>query len=154
MSTIKNLEMLADVLEEQELQKLDAAASLHKRQSNLEFTLVSLEDNTLTVETEQGKTTGNYANYKTLIKRTGEVFDKILPNSIKLQVLPKEFVESPAMVVTPDWIDKKMQEKEVRIKQIAFDTGLDRKDISGWITGERNMSQIVKAMFYFYFKSL
>jgi hypothetical protein len=58
------------------------------------------------------------------------------------------------MVVTPGWIDRKMVEKEVRIKQIAFDTGLDRKDISGWVTGERNMSQIVKAMFFYYFKSL
>lgn len=66
----------------------------------------------------------------------------------------KEFEESPATVVTPAWIDKRMIEKEVRIKQIAFDTGVDRKGISGWVTGERTMSQIVKSMFYFYFKSL
>ena len=154
MTTIKNLEKLAELLGPEDLQKLDAAAVVHKKQNNIEFTVGELEGTTLNVETEQGKTSGRYANYKTLIKRTSEVFDKYLPSGYKLQVEAREFAESPAMVVSPEWINKKMLEKEVRIKQIAFDTGLDRKDISGWVTGERSMSQIVKAMFYFYFKSL
>lgn len=154
MSYIKNIPILSDILDESTIKELDAAAAIHLKQSNIEFALVSFENNTLVVDTEQGKTSGNYANFKTLIKRTGEVFDKHLPSGCRLLVNAKEFEESPAMVVNPAWIDRKMIEKEVRIKQIAFDTGLDRKDISGWVTGERTMSQIVKAMFYFYFKSL
>jgi hypothetical protein len=154
MSNIKNLELLADNFDDDILKQLDAAAAVHLKQSNIEFSIVDVQDGVITVDTEQGKTSGNYANFKTLIKRTGEVFDKHLPSGYKLQVNPKEYEESPAMVVNAAWIDRKMQEKEVRIKQIAFDTGLDRKDISGWVTGERNMSQIVKAMFYFYFKSI
>lgn len=43
-----------------------------------------------------------------------------------------------------------MNEKGIRIKQIAFDTGIDRESISDWVTEKRNMSQIVKAMFYYY----
>jgi hypothetical protein len=154
MSNIKNLDILSTALDETAIKELDAAAAVHLKQSSIEFTILSLENNTLTVDTEQGKTSGNYANFKTLIKRTGEVFNKYLPSGYQLHVNAKEFEESPAMIVNPAWIDRKMQEKEVRIKQIAFDTGLDRKDISGWVTGERTMSQIVKAMFYFYFKSL
>jgi hypothetical protein len=154
MGNIKNLELLSEALDQATLQNLDAAALTHLKQSNIEFTVVSLEEKTVTVDAEQGKTSGNYANHRTLIKRAGEVFDKYLPSGYSLLVNPREYEESPAMVVTPAWIDRKMIEKEVRIKQIAFDTGLDRKDISGWVTGERNMSQIVKAMFFFYFKSL
>ena len=154
MSNIKDLHLLSDVLDETTLKNLDAASAIHLKQSSIEFTVSSVADNIVTVDTEQGKTSGRYANFKTLIKRTTEVFDKYLPSGYRLHVNPKEFEESPAMVVNPAWIDRKMQEKEVRIKQIAFDTGLDRKDISGWVTGERTMSQIVKAMFYFYFKSL
>jgi hypothetical protein len=154
MSTIKNLELLADILDANELEKLDTLAFLHQKQSNIEFTVRSLEDDILTVEAEQGKTSGKYANFKTLIKRAGEVFNKSLPSGVQLHVIPQEYMESPAMVVSPEWIARKMVEKEVRIKQIAFDTGIERKDISDWISGERSMSQIVKAMFYFYFNGL
>jgi hypothetical protein len=154
MSTIKNLDILSGLFTEEILQKLDAAAEIHLKQSNIEFTVISLEGKVVTVDTEQGKTSGNYANFRTLIKRAKEVFDKFLPPGYELLVNPQVFAESAATTVTPAWIDRQMLEKEVRIKQIAFDTGLDRGDISGWVTGERNMSQIVKAMFYFYFKSL
>ena len=85
----------------------------------------------------------------TLIKRTQELFSKFLPQS-QLVILPVTFRPSPASAVTPAWLDQKMNEKGIRIKQIAFDTGIDRESISDWVTGKRNMSQIVKAMFYYY----
>jgi hypothetical protein len=152
MSYIINIEKLQHVINETEMAKLDASAGVHKRQSNIEFSILSVKENVLTVATEQGKTSsGKYANLKTLIKRTHEVFDNFLPSSFKLEVQPAEYLESPAATVTPDWIGKKMLEKEIRIKQIAFDTGIDRTDLSAWINGLRPMSQIVKAMFYYYF---
>lgn len=151
MSTIKNLEILSEILDHHDLEKLDTLAFLHEKQSSIQFTIRSLEDDILTVETEQGETAGVYANFKTLIKRTGEVFNKFLPAGVQLHVIPEEFISSPAMVVTAEWINKKMLEKDIRIKKIAFDTGLPRKDIAAWVTGEKSMSQVVKAMFYYYF---
>ncbi|RZM23844.1 MAG: XRE family transcriptional regulator, partial [Pedobacter sp.] len=35
---------------------------------------------------------------------------------------------------------------------IAFDTGIDRETIADWVTGKRQMSQLVKAMLFFYLK--
>lgn len=152
MSNIINIEKLQDLIDDTGMAKLDAAAGMHKKQSNIEFNILAVEDNVLTVATEQGKTgSGKYANLKTLIKRTHEVFDNYLPPSFKLEVQPAEYLESPAATVTPDWIGKKMLEKEVRVKQIAFDTGIDRTDLTAWINGVKPMSQIVKAMFYYYF---
>jgi len=152
MSTIINIEKLQNAIDETNLAKLDASATVHKKQSNIEFTVLTLEDNVLTVGTEQGKTgSGKYANLKTLIKRTHEVFDNFLPSSFKLEVQPTEYLESPAATVTSNWINKKMLEKEIRIKQIAFDTGIDRTDLTAWINGVKPMGQIVKAMFYYYF---
>jgi len=152
MGTIIDIEKLQEIIGETGLSKLDAAAAMHKKQSNIEFKILAVEENLLTIATEQGKTSsGKYANLKTLIKRTHEVFDNFLPPSFKLEVEPTEYLESPAATVTPDWINKKMLEKEIRIKQIAFDTGIDRTDLSAWITGQRPMGQIVKAMFYYYF---
>jgi len=152
MSTILNIEKLQDIIDETAMARLEAGALVHKKQSNIEFNIVTVEGNVLAVATEQGKTSsGKYANLKTLIKRTHEVFDNFLPPSFKLEVQPTEYLESPAATVTPDWINKKMLEKEIRIKQIAFDTGIDRSDLSAWINGQRAMGQIVKAMFYYYF---
>lgn len=154
MSRIKNIEKLSGILQPEDLSKLDAAAGVHQKQSNISFTITDLTGTTISVETEQGRTAGNFARYRTLIKRTHEVFDKFLPARFRLEVRPLEFVESPAAAVTPEWIGRQMLEKEVKIRQIAFDTDLERRDISGWVTGERQMSRIVKAMFYYYFKSL
>lgn len=154
MKIIKNLDKLSGMLQPADLKALDAAAAVHQKQSNISFTITEVSGNTLSVETEQGKTGGNYTRYRTLVKRTHEVFDRFLPAGLSLEVHPVEFVESPAAAVTPEWIGRQMQEKEVKIRQIAFDTDLERKDISGWVTGERQMSRIVKAMFYYYFKSL
>jgi hypothetical protein len=152
MSNIINIEKLQDIIDETAMAKLDTGAAVHKKQSNIEFNIISVEDKVLTVATEQGKTgSGKYANLKMLIKRTHEVFDNFLPSSYKLEVQPTEYQESPAATVTPNWISKKMLEKEVRIKQIAFDTGIDRTDLTAWINGVKPMSQIVKAMFYYYF---
>lgn len=89
MSNIKNLSIISDLLTEPELKELDNAAAVHLKQSNIEFTIVSFENNVLIIETEQGKTSGNYANYKTLVKRTGEVFQKLLPSSCRLEVNAK-----------------------------------------------------------------
>src|SRR4051812_29709917 len=102
MSTIINIEKLQDIIDETGMAKLDAGAAVHKKQSNIEFTILTVEENVLTVATEQGKTgSGKYANLKTLTKRTHEVFDNYLPPSYKLEVQPTEYLESPAATVTP-----------------------------------------------------
>lgn len=154
MSTIENLDTLSAVLDAGDLKKLDDAASVHLKQSNIRFAVTGLSGDTLSVRAEQGQTGGNYARYRTLIKRAQEVFGRFLPAGVTLDVMPVEFRESPTAVVSPGWISRQMEEKGVSIRQIAFDTDIDRKDIAGWVTGERNMSRIVRALFYYYFKSL
>ncbi|HEX8609600.1 MAG TPA: helix-turn-helix transcriptional regulator [Pedobacter sp.] len=150
MSTILGIEKLIDKLEPEELEQLDKAAAVHKTQSNIEFCILSVDDTSVSIETTQSETrSGKYANQTTLIKRTLEVFEKTLSNfEIEVEAVP--YLPNPTSIVTPVWLERKMKEKDVRIKQIAFETGIDRESISDWVTGKRAMSQIVKAMFYFY----
>jgi len=150
MSIILGLEKLNESLNSEEMEQLEKAALIHKNQSNIEFCILGLDENTISVETTQGETrSGKYANQTTLVKRTMEVFEKSLPE-ISIQVEAMPFLPNPTSVVNTLWLEKKMKEKGVRIKQIAFETGVDRDSISDWVTGKRAMSQIVKAMFYFY----
>lgn len=150
MSIIKGIDQISRQLDDEQLEQLENAAEIHKSQSNITFTVIKIEEDNVYIETEQAETRSKkYASEATLIKRTHEVFDKGLPG-YKIQVDPTAFMQTPTSVVNPAWLEKKMKEKGVRIKQIAFETGVDRDSISDWITGKRSMSQIVKAMFYFY----
>jgi hypothetical protein len=151
MSVIPDIEKLQTLLGAEELRKLEEAAQVHQGQSNITFTILAVNNSEIQIETTQSENrSGRYASEATLTKRTHEVFDNALPN-YTIQVIPVPFIPSPTSVVTVAWLEKMMQHKGVRIKQLAFDTGVDRESIAGWVSGKRSMSQIVKAMFYFYF---
>jgi len=148
--SIQNIESLASLLNAVELSSLKKAAERHSQQSNMVFNILSVDGNVIQVETGQGETaSGKYATQQVLLKRTEELFKKRLAN-FKLQITANAVVPSPTDVVNVSWIDKKMQEKGLRIKQIAFETGIERESISDWVTGKKAMGKTVKAMFYFY----
>lgn len=150
MSTIQNINYLEPLLSVEQLIALDKAAAYHAEQSNINFKITSTSDQTLQVETTQGETSsGKYASEQTLAKRTEDLFKKSMPE-FKIVVSPSTLRPSLANLVNVPWIERKMLEKGLRIKQMAFETGIDRESISDWVTGKRSMSRIVKAMFYFY----
>lgn len=150
MSTIAGIEKLSEQLSEEQINKLNKAAQRHQKESSITFTVKYADEHVTEIECRQEENkSGNYATEATLIKRTQELFSKFLAQS-QLVILPVTFRPSPASAVNPAWLDQKMNEKGIRIKQIAFDTGIDRESIADWVTGKRNMSQIVKAMFYYY----
>lgn len=150
ISHIQGAEKLQQYLSAEQIVKLQKAAMRHKEQSNTSFNIISLSENTIEIETTQSETSsGKYATAATLVKRAEDLFKKLLPFH-KIMVTAQPVRPSLASVVDTKWIEQKMQQKEIRIKQIAFDTGIDREDISDWVTGKRAMGQIVKAMFYFY----
>ena len=150
MSIIPGIDTINSDLTEADIISLNKAAERHQSQSNITFTILRAEEGVLEIETAQGETkSGKYATEAALISRTREAFEKFFPE-FKISVSPVTFIPSPASVVNVAWLEKKMHEKGVRIKQIAFETGVDRASVSDWVTGKRSMSQIVKAMFYFY----
>ena len=150
MSSIQNINLLESHLSEEQIFKLDKGAGRLQDQSNTNFNIRSAVEKIIEIETTQGETSsGKYATESTLVKRTEDLFRKSLPG-YKIIVSPQTFKPSPASLVNTAWIDKMMQQKGIRIKQIAFDTGIERETISDWVTGKRSMSQIVKALFYYY----
>lgn len=150
MQIISGIEKLSSILDAEQLEALEQMAEIHKNQSNITFSIKEIAGNKLSIETSQLETRSKkYATEATLIKRTHEVFDKWLPE-FELEIEPTTYGVTPTSVVNPLWLERKMKEKGVRIKQIAFDTGIDRESISDWVSGKRSMSQLVKAMLYFY----
>lgn len=159
MNTIKNIHKIVDLLDQDDLNKLESGAALHKRHSNIEFKIISVDEkftvlgklNEIIVSAVQGKSLSeNYADSKTLIDRTKELFKPFFPK-YAINVQPATYNEAIVEVVTPEWIKEQQLKKGVRIKDIIIDTGIDKTNLSAWINGVRPMSQPVKAMFYFYF---
>jgi len=150
MSSIQNINLLDTLLSTEKIIKLDKAASRHQEQSNTNFNIRSANAKNIEIATAQGETSsGKYATETALIKRTEDLFRKYLPD-YKITVSPETFQASPTSVVNTAWIEKMMLAKGIRIKQIAFDTGINRESVAEWVTGKRSMSQIIKALFYYY----
>jgi hypothetical protein len=150
MGIIIGIDHLHKILSAEQIEQIEAAAAIHQSQSNIEFTILKLEEQAVHIEAAQSTTrSGRYATEASLLKKAHEVFDKFLSGyTIHFELSPH--LPSLSSIVTPAWLEMKMKEKEVRIKQIAFETGIDRESIADWVNGKRNMSQLVKAMFYFY----
>lgn len=150
MSTIAGIALLSGKISEDQISGLNRAAQRHQKESNIAFSINYADEQVIEIESRQEENrSGRYATEATLFKRTQELFAEVL-SGFELVILPVTYLPSPASLVTPAWLEQKMEQKGVRIKQIAFETGIDRESISDWVTGKRKMSQIVKAMFYFY----
>lgn len=152
---IKNIHLLKSHLTEDQLSTLEHGASLHRRHARITFKILRFADNVLTVETRQDKSPAeNYLDGKLLYQRTKELFKaNNLPADIKLHINTIPYKPSPTEVVTPEYVRHFMTDLKIKAKDIAADTGLDKTNISAWVNGTREMSQIVKAMFYYYLET-
>jgi hypothetical protein len=148
---IKNLASIREHLAPEDIEAINEGARMHRRFSNIDFTILSSKDKTLIVHVRQGESDAeNYLDQRTLITRTKELFGKFLPGwKIKVQAAP--FKENPVKGVDHIWLAKKMLDTHTRTKDIEADTGISKANISAWVNNLKPMSQIVQAMFYFYF---
>jgi len=150
MSTvIKNIHRLD--LSDKDREKLESGATLHKRYSNIQFKILEVEAGAAVIRVSQGRhLSENYANKKTLVTRTRELFQPFLPGvKIHPQAIPYE--PNPVTNIDSEWVKKQMEANNIRVTDIVHDTGVDKTNISAWTNGTRPMSQPVKAMFYHYF---
>jgi hypothetical protein len=153
MTTVKNLHYITDLLSGEKLKKLEYGASLYKRHGRIKFKIKSAGEDKLVIRTTQSKSPAeNYSDKKTLIQRTRELFGRFLPDK-KIIVHATAYQPPPTDEVTPKWISNHMAEEKISIKDLVSLTGIDRTNFSAWINGKRPMSQPVKAMFYYFFKT-
>jgi hypothetical protein len=132
--------------------KLDAGAELHLRHARIEFKILDVKPDSITVRVTQGKSPSeNYLSSKELSDRAKDLFGQFFPGmDIRARAIP--YVVPTVEVVSPEWIQNRMKEKEIDNKTIVEMTGVDKANISNWVSGKRTMSQPVKAMFYFMLK--
>jgi hypothetical protein len=153
MNTIKNIHKLDQLgLSGKDKQRLEAGAALHRRMSNITFKILEVTDNAITLSVSQGRhLSANYADKKTLVTRTRELFQRFFPDK---KIHPRVFAYEPNPVTLIDsrWVKNQMEDLGLGVTDVVNDTGIDKTNISAWANGTRPMSQPVKAMFYHYLK--
>ncbi|MBY5957691.1 hypothetical protein KUV50_06095 [Membranicola marinus] len=148
MKLVKNIHLIQDSLSESDINELKQDAYNYARHAQLYFKVIHFDDSELIVEARQFKSPNeNYFTEKEMSERTRDLFNRVFPNhELKVRLSP---YNAPAVdIVTPAWVQERMSKKRMASKAIRDLTGIDKGNISKWISGSRKMSQPVKAMFY------
>lgn len=136
-----------------EKERLEQNAQLHRRYSALEFKILECTDETLVVRIVQEKSQHeNYFDAKRLVEIVHEMFDSVAGNRA-VRARPIPFDPPPTHVVTPDWIKKKVTDSGLKGRQLSHDLGVDLNTINAYKNGLKPLSGVVKAMFFYYFRS-
>jgi hypothetical protein len=108
METIKNTHKFTDILSAAEIEKLEDCATQHLRFSNITFKVIKVVEDEIHVRAEQGEhLSENYADDKTLITRTRELFGPSFPGKT-IYVHPVPYTQAIVDVVTPEWISERI----------------------------------------------
>ncbi len=152
MALIKNLHLLTE-MKSNDVDLMEYAALQHKRHSNITFKILKVLPKEVTFQITQGKCAAdNYQSKKRLVEIVHETFDRFFPGR-RILVHPIPYQAPAVNEVTPQWINRKMEETGTRLKDIAAETGLDYPYLSTLINDRNPLSQPMKALFYYYFLS-
>lgn len=150
--TIKNAKLIEGLLSPEQLDKLDRGAEMHLRHARIHFKVLEVGPDYITIQVVQTKSPAeNYLSAKDLSDRAKELFAHFFPDR-KIHARPSVYIPPSVDHVTPQWVARKLSDKGFSQVDIINETGIDKTNISAWISGKRPMSQPVKAMFYFMLK--
>jgi len=150
MTDIKNIHLVND-LEPDVIEKMNYAAVMHRKHSRITFKIVEYSATEIIIRVVQDKNpNGNQFEQKRLIEIVHETFDQFFPGR-KIKVHPIPYSESPVDQVDSKWIEEKMLATGTKLKDIAKDTGLNKTQLSALVNGQKPLSQVTKALFYYYF---
>lgn len=103
---------------------------------------IEIKDGVIVI-TQKRLINGNILSNKDLYDRAKKVF----PNSKIRPVIYKVELDH----ITPEWVKEKMEEFDIKPKDLSKQTTLDISSISLILNGERKMNKSVKALFFYYF---
>ena len=156
MKLIKNIHLVEKELNEKDLEHLHQAAYQYARNAGVYFKFHYIKPDEVAIEVKQENPTagsGEVFAVNKLVAIGKELTADIFPDR-KVHIRPLAYVPPDVDVVTPEWIHKELSRLKLSGVKISRMTGVDRSSISNWISGNRTMSQPVKAMFYYMVKSM
>lgn len=146
---VKNVELLE--LSPEQLELLERRAALHLRYSNLDFKVLEVRPDAVVLRIRQGRSHAeNYFDVKRLIGIGHETFDDVIGGR-RIESRPIPYRPSPPDVVDAAWLQQRRG--QTPIKSIAHELGVDANNVSSYFSGNKPLSGVTRAMFYWYFKN-
>lgn len=148
---MKNIEILP--LPDEAKKRIIEFAAQFRKMGRIYVEIVSFKDGRLIVRVEQKEAINGLILTKAeLTERVRDMFAGEIPSDWKLTVSAVNFDRRDIAAVNAEWITDNMQRLGLKAKDIVNHTGLDKSEISLILSGERNLSKMGKAAFYYFLK--
>lgn len=161
MNAIKFISRLSPYYDEETLNRLLANAEKNSVHNNLVFKVTDVkhlsgtDGRTIRIQSEQVKSRdGELLTKEEITAITRSMFSRQFFPKVIIEVDPIVFSGINIAQVDADWVALKLRRAQITIKNMVDDTGIDKSNLSAWVTGTRPMSQPVKALMYYYFKNI
>lgn len=153
MSLIKNSHMLSGIVSQEEINKMEHAALQHRQLANITFKVIEATEKKVVFQVVQGATAmGNYFAKPRLIEIVTETFGRFFKGA-KLLAHATVYKEPVVNKVTHAWVTEKMKATGTKLQDIVNDTGINKTHLSSISTGDKPLSQQMKALLWYYFLS-
>lgn len=146
---IKRIELLGLTAADQN--KVIKRAELHYRYSSIIFSLNKDRRGKIFMEIKQEKSHAENYFDATRLREIGKELFNDIDLEVKIFYSSKVYQESVTDIVTPAWISSMMSELSIKGKEVAADLGIDKSVLSAAVNNHRNLSNVSKAMYYYYF---
>lgn len=114
----------------------------------VEVDLLEVRDNVIIVRVHQKRLFNGFVlSQKQLIERGKEIFQTIV-GEVRIRPLTYSL---DIRDITPEWIKSRMNEFGIKRNDILTHLHIDKSTLSLYLNGERNMSRLAKAAFFWYF---
>lgn len=148
---MKNIELLPIPSDAQK--RLSEFAAQYRKMARIFVEIVSFNGGRLIVRVEQKEAVNDkILTKKELTERVREMFAGEIPIDWKLTVSAVNFDRRDIDAVNAEWINTNMERLGLKAKDISSHTALDKSSVSLYLSGERPMSKLAKAAFYYFIK--
>lgn len=149
--TMKNIDILP--ISSDAKKRISEFATQYRKMARIYIEIISFSGQRLIVRAEQKEAVNDRILTKAeLTDRAREMFAGEIPDDWKLTISAVNFDRRDIAAVDSAWINANMARLDLKPKDIASHTGLDKSSISLYLSGGRDMSKLTKVAFYYFFK--
>lgn len=148
---MKNIDLLP--LPPDKKKRLSEFAAQYRKMARIYIEIVSFDGNRVIVRVEQKEAVNErILTKKELVERVREMFAGEIPDDWKLTVSAVNFDREDIEAVNAQWIEKNMKRLGLKPKDVISRMCLDKSTFSLTLSGDRNLTRLGRAAFYYFFK--
>lgn len=143
-------------LSDNDREYINTAERMYKQNARIFFRVheYNKSKNDVTVKVWQDRNpSGKYLSMEELRSRAKDLFN-MLPDGMRLHIHAREFIAFGLKDVDINWIKEQMEIHKLRQVDLVDYLKIKKSTISEWFTESKELTEIHKTMFFYFFKAL